>query len=233
MNCPFDNERLSAYLDNEVTETERGQIEAHINGCNHCRELVRSFRQNDAVFHKAVQSEMPADYWNSYQMRLAGKLTHKPGAFRRTLFWSALVPIAAGILFVLTFYRGLFVAPPSTTLPASDDVVFAEARPTTPFSLMASSEAVLVNIANMDENDLFETGILKRALAESGLVEKIRLTKLTLKNKDIQIHLGKLEAVFIWVQNGDSPIELQALKEVIINNGLIEENKNKRHSEWR
>jgi hypothetical protein len=72
--------------------------------------------------------------------------------------------------------------------------------------------------------------VFQAALGDSGLMEQIRETKDKTKDVELQNHLKRLEAVFTWAQNGNSPEETIALKEVILENGLIEENRLKRNS---
>ena len=231
MKCGFNQEMLSAYLDNELSSKQKQAVEEHINHCPKCRDLVQLFRDNDAAMRRAMKPQLPDEYWRDYGQRLSRRMSERSSTFKRYLVRYAMLPLAAAILLGVTLHivnRQTVVKPPET---AGTDMLVSDTL--SPMPLLAASDAALVNIANLDENNSQEIEILKQALLESGLLEKIRLTKYSVKNGVLQMHLAKLEAVFIWVQNENSPLELQALKEVIFTNGLIEQNREKRFTEWR
>ncbi|MFH1226912.1 MAG: zf-HC2 domain-containing protein [Planctomycetota bacterium] len=230
MKCGFNQEMLSAYLDNESSSEQKQAVENHISRCPECSDLVQLFRNNDAAMRRAVKPQLPDEYWRDYGQRLSRRMSSS-GTFKRYLARYAILPLAAAILLAVTLHivmRQTDVKPPEAT---GADMLASDTLSPTP--LLVASDAALVNIANLDENNSEEIEILKQALLESGLMEKIRLTKYSVKSGELQMHLAKLEAVFIWVQNENSPVELQALKEVIFTNGLIEQNREKRFTEWR
>jgi len=231
--CDFNQEKLAAYLDNELNPAERAVVEAHLAGCPECRGFLDCLRNNDRLFCAAVQTEQPADFWQVYNVKLRQRLTGQASVLRHRLIWYALVPAAAAVLIAFTAYR-LFmptqvipdrpIIPPHITTTAEVETAIS------PEKVLAGSEAALVNLVNMNENDPIELTVFQTALAESGLVERIRSNKIEVKDDKLREHFNKLEAVFTWAQNGNSAPEITALKEVINNNGLIEENRLKRHS---
>lgn len=45
-----ENERISAWLDGELSETESAAVESHVEGCASCRETVAAFRSLSQYF---------------------------------------------------------------------------------------------------------------------------------------------------------------------------------------
>jgi Putative zinc-finger len=76
MNCENVQSLLLAYLDGEVTPSERALILAHLSGCTVCQQeldllsTARS-RVRSALQHRAIQAMPPKDAW----IRLEGRLT--------------------------------------------------------------------------------------------------------------------------------------------------------------
>jgi anti-sigma factor RsiW len=56
MNCKDINKLLTAYLDNEVTPEERGQIEAHLSACPHCREELEAIDATQGQLRQALKA---------------------------------------------------------------------------------------------------------------------------------------------------------------------------------
>lgn len=53
MNCPF-AEEVSAYFDGELPSEERARIEAHLETCATCREMLADFRELRATLRPVV-----------------------------------------------------------------------------------------------------------------------------------------------------------------------------------
>ncbi|MEK7449354.1 MAG: hypothetical protein AAB019_07710, partial [Planctomycetota bacterium] len=60
--------------------------------------------------------------------------------------------------------------------------------------------------------------------------EKIRANKNSVQDPELQKHFKRLETVFISMQNDRKPEEAAVLKNIIIENGLLEENRVRRRS---
>jgi len=59
--CRRDFERISEYLDGELSEDLCRQIEDHLRRCPQCRECVDSLRKSIELCKKAVYEEMGRD----------------------------------------------------------------------------------------------------------------------------------------------------------------------------
>jgi len=76
MKCREVNELLIAYLDNEVTPSERTLIQAHLAGCDACQEELAALsalqsRVSQSLQFKAVQVAPSPQAWSRLQTRLA------------------------------------------------------------------------------------------------------------------------------------------------------------------
>ncbi len=52
---------LSKYVDNELTDEERQQIEDHLGGCENCRELLSIFMRNESILSNALATGIYRD----------------------------------------------------------------------------------------------------------------------------------------------------------------------------
>ena len=57
MTCDKWLEQISAYVDDELTESERRAVEAHVHECAACRETLEAFRVDKTLFVTALASE--------------------------------------------------------------------------------------------------------------------------------------------------------------------------------
>ena len=57
MNCTEVSELLTAYLDNEVTQKERQEIESHLAGCPRCRKELEELRSAQKILRRALKNQ--------------------------------------------------------------------------------------------------------------------------------------------------------------------------------
>jgi len=96
-------EELSAYLDGDLEAARAGEVAAHLEGCNACRE-VRAQLQAMTAGLKSLGDEAPArDLWRGVERSLAATRPARAGWWRR--LWmvpaSALAGAAAAVLVLL------------------------------------------------------------------------------------------------------------------------------------
>ncbi|MFP5503524.1 MAG: anti-sigma factor family protein, partial [Candidatus Sericytochromatia bacterium] len=59
MTCAATEERLSDYLDGALAPEERAQVDAHLEGCEHCRQDLEELRFVVEMLHKVPQEDVP------------------------------------------------------------------------------------------------------------------------------------------------------------------------------
>ena len=220
--CAFNQEKISAYMDNELTGADRSEVEMHLTECQECKDLINAFQQNDVLFAEHAQNPLSASYWDSYDQKLKRRISAQT---KTRLYTKYILPAAAALLIALTAFYFIYT---KATKPVIV-VVVVDSGARQYQDILNKSESVLIGIANLDENNPQEIAIIKQALLESNLPEKIRELKIKSENKNIQESLKKLDALFTLLQNENSPIETKMVKELIIEKSLIEEIRAKQH----
>lgn len=59
MTCAATEERLSDYLDGTLLPEERAQVDAHLEGCEHCRQDLEELRFVVEMLHQVPQEDVP------------------------------------------------------------------------------------------------------------------------------------------------------------------------------
>jgi len=90
--CETIKERLSAYLDGELTQQESQRIGVHIADCPTCGELLDDFRRMRADLKQLTWPEADDDQWSSVMAGLATKSTRGVG----WLLWGGGLAVLAG-----------------------------------------------------------------------------------------------------------------------------------------
>lgn len=65
---------LSDYLDGEVPDRVRRDLESHLKGCQTCRRILRELRKVDEITRSEASEDPPEGYWESYWERLRKRL---------------------------------------------------------------------------------------------------------------------------------------------------------------
>lgn len=93
MDCDEAKRRLHSYLDGELPASERDDLDRHVERCAECREALRQYAEDDAMF---AISGRPRD---GLAERVLERAKAEPARLRRTwLWWLAPLAVAAGIL---------------------------------------------------------------------------------------------------------------------------------------
>ena len=109
------SQRLSAYLDGEVSPDERAKIEQHLAECSLCTELLASLRALSGMIRGTDVAPLDA----AYLRRLH---THVDNLSKRSVerFGWALAGVAACVALVAGIHLSLYTAPvQSAVVPAS------------------------------------------------------------------------------------------------------------------
>jgi hypothetical protein len=85
-------ERMSAYIDRELPQTERAGVEAHLRECAECARAIEEMRAVDALA-RGHEFEAPAGYFDGLPGRLRGRLSPRTRA--RVAPWT--LALAAGL----------------------------------------------------------------------------------------------------------------------------------------
>ena len=96
-------DRLSEYLDGELTAAEAEQLEAHLMVCAECGHTLQQLRQVVARAGQVLDREPAADLWTGIAARIASGQPEQPATApgRRRLSFSVPQLIAASIVLML------------------------------------------------------------------------------------------------------------------------------------
>ena len=144
-------EQVHAYYDGELALSQRREVEAHLNDCAECRELLAELRRVSALLTSAPLADLPADAMTRFQqswfaaaqdrgvMRIAGWLT------------SAAAAILIGALLIRPTSRGGDDGLTSAFNPTLQAVAMS---PPTDTRIVDSDSTDLVDAAQWMVNDL-------------------------------------------------------------------------------
>ena len=101
MDCQVVQEILQFYVDGELDEHDRGEVETHLSECAACRAQA----DHDRRFRAAIRARVPLEPAPaSLRRQIEGTLSERPVTrrFSRTLIWGS-VPAAAALGLLITF----------------------------------------------------------------------------------------------------------------------------------
>jgi ferric-dicitrate binding protein FerR (iron transport regulator) len=103
MKCDFNKEELLAYLDGEVSKTQKQDIESHLAECSECRLELDLLKKTNAIWKNTLKEEaLPSDFLVKVRSRLPQKAHHKPLILRWVSFaTAALILVAIGVTLLL------------------------------------------------------------------------------------------------------------------------------------
>lgn len=62
MSCLWSNKNMSAYLDGELHDNERGRLEGHLADCPVCSRKLDELREMQNIFQSPLRYKVPADF---------------------------------------------------------------------------------------------------------------------------------------------------------------------------
>ena len=74
MPCEEIGDRLMAYLDDELSDEERTQMENHLTSCEPCREDIRAYRRMRELSRQLRLREPPPEFWDEYPQGVVNRL---------------------------------------------------------------------------------------------------------------------------------------------------------------
>jgi len=110
MDCELCSGELSAYLDQELSETRAAQLIKHVQSCNHCAADLERLRQAKVLVENHIgELELRPEIWQSVRTRIAGMEAPDPSAgFFSFLFASRWRAAAATAVVALALAVGLW-----------------------------------------------------------------------------------------------------------------------------
>lgn len=105
-------DRLSEYLDDELTSEERAEIEAHLRGCGACRSVLEELRAVQARAASLPARAPDADLWPGIEARLGSRTSVMPFRQRAARRFSFTVPqlVAAAAALMLVSGGGVWLS---------------------------------------------------------------------------------------------------------------------------
>ncbi len=110
--CQF-NERLSGYIDNELTQQEQQQIAHHLKQCDECKQQVKEMKAMQSMLREAKLPTLEQD-------RITAILEDKPSNAFQNIGW---VLLMSGIAMLACFVLIEFIVSPS--IPTFNKVVIS------------------------------------------------------------------------------------------------------------
>lgn len=176
MSCEPTRERLSAYLDGDVSAAARAEIDRHLAGCAACRgelESLRDLIDRARALRRDIEPER--DLWPEIQ----GRLEPRRGGALRSPWWRAAPAIRLAAAAVLVAALALLVAErpeapagvPRSAAPAAEEL---EAGPRSELALASERARVEDGLLQVREDLLRSIAVRREAMdpATRELVER-------------------------------------------------------------
>lgn len=231
MNCRKVLESSGLYIDNELAQPKRKEIEEHLRSCRACRESIEEMRRVDMVSNMEPPP-VSEDYWVTFVPRLHQKIFSEgikkrdqfawwraPG-FRYALsFTVILIIIGAALLTSFTRHE------PELTLATPGVYITAVDKDARIKNYLTNSEIVLIKLVAMpDQKENLK--LLKEEVSQAGLIEQID-SNMEEFQQDPQLlnHAKAMEMITIKLLNTDEKNcekDLQLLKTQVLKSGILE-----------
>lgn len=210
-------ERLSGYIDGDLSPDEHGALEEHLSECSSCRRVLEELRDVVARASELGETRPERDLWPGVAAAIGGPLqavsqsgsgdviqlpVSRPGSPRKGLFFTAPQLAAASIVLVVasaaaTLWAGpgLGVRSASESSAVPSNAVLAVSDPITPppdlAEELAGLEAALADArAELDPNTV---RILEKNLGviERAIDESVRALAVDPGNEFLREHLNQ------------------------------------------
>jgi uncharacterized Zn finger protein (UPF0148 family) len=158
MKCDLPIELLSGYLDGELDEQQKAQVEAHLKTCPVCQEELETLRQIDEHVRDRVYEEPSREFVFAINRRVMDKVRKTP---RRSFFrlTPIFAPAAAALLILVILVK---ISPSKRIIDMTDRMIYQELEPrhepvredkekAAPLRLEESRRAEVEEIIGMDE----------------------------------------------------------------------------------
>ena len=176
-------DRLSEYLDGELTQAEREALEAHLVSCDACAETLDDLREVVSRAHALEDAPPPGDLWPGIESRIAGRPPARLVARERMrsiatgpVWWGRRFELgvpqlaAAAVLLVALSAGGMWLALRGTTLVSAPNLTPSQTPVATAPAAAPGAPAVVdaTPALALAENAGYDASIasLEQALAE-------------------------------------------------------------------
>jgi uncharacterized Zn finger protein (UPF0148 family) len=125
MKCDLPIELLSGYLDGELDEQQKAQVEAHLKTCPVCQEELETLRQIDEHVRDRVYEEPSREFVFAINRRVMDKVRKTP---RRSFFrlTPIFAPAAAALLILVILVK---ISPSKRIIDMTDRMIYQELEP--------------------------------------------------------------------------------------------------------
>jgi hypothetical protein len=125
MKCDLPVELLNGYLDGELDEQQKAQVEAHLKICPACQEELAALRKMDDYVRDSVLEEPSREFIFTLNRRVMDKVRRAPRIrfFRLT---SIFAPAAVALLILIILIN---VSPSKRIIGMTDQIVYQEIEP--------------------------------------------------------------------------------------------------------
>ncbi|MGB7056055.1 MAG: anti-sigma factor [bacterium] len=125
MKCDLPVELLSGYLDGELDEQQKAQVEAHLTTCPACQEELNTLRQMDEHVRDRVYEEPSREFVFTLNRRVMDKVRGTPrSSFSR--FTPIFAPAAAALLILIILIN---VSPSKKSIGLTDRMMYEQIEP--------------------------------------------------------------------------------------------------------
>ncbi len=125
MNCELVQELLSAYLDDELSEEQKLQVESHLAECTQCAHELNMMRQIDESIREEPVEEPSREFVFTMNRRIQDRIKVRPG-FRWFKIVPFLIPVAVTALILVIIKN---IEPGSDFVNVGHRVAYAEIKP--------------------------------------------------------------------------------------------------------
>lgn len=122
MKCDLPIELLNGYLDNELDDEQRAQVETHLKKCPACREELNALRRIDKTVRDKVYEEPSAEFVFGLNRRIIEKV-NIPRRRRFFKFAPVFVPVAAAFLILIVLIN---ISPSRRLVDVNDRMLYEE-----------------------------------------------------------------------------------------------------------
>lgn len=125
MKCDLPVELLSGYLDGELDEQQKAQVEEHLKTCPACQEELAALRRMDEYVRDGVYEEPSREFVFTLNRRVMDRVRKAPRA-RFLKLTPIFAPAAAALLILIILIN---ISPSKRIIGMTDQVAFQEIEP--------------------------------------------------------------------------------------------------------
>src|SRR3989339_676162 len=104
MNCEKIQDLFQVYLENKLDTKTKEELENHLKGCADCSQFLKEFKSTIELLKTLGEKELPDDYYNKLNLKLAGAQTILQSDKRLFLGikQSFIIPATGILLFIIS-----------------------------------------------------------------------------------------------------------------------------------